>query len=141
MRPATLQVGFFHDKHNVCMRRAKEDSHFGQIRLPLRLDGDDKDHNRGGGSGPKRIYYHDVYSQQWFLTQTELAAEVTALSCDQILNQHVCVDTEKPDNYRASRYCYHRSNPETEAAAAKALADAKRKGSAVVKRLRSGKPL
>ena len=26
-------VGFFHDKHNVCMRRKKENSHFGQMRL------------------------------------------------------------------------------------------------------------
>jgi hypothetical protein len=28
-------VGFFHDKHNVCMRERNAASHFGQIRLPI----------------------------------------------------------------------------------------------------------
>jgi len=134
-------VGFFHDKHNVCMRRLKEDSHFGQMRLPLRLGDDHRDH-RGvpgaGGAGVKRVYYHDVYSRQWFLTADELAAQAAALDCSAILDQHVCPDTAKPDNYRDSRYCYRRANPTTEAAAATARATAKRQGEKVVNWLRRG---
>ena len=143
-------VGFFHDKHNVCMRRLKEDSHFGQMRLALRLDGDSQEggtrgqrsHTRGddaplGGAHYKRVYYHDMYSRQFFLSANELAAEAASLDCSAILDQHVCPDTPKPDNYRDSRYCYRRSNPRTEAAAVVARKTAKQQGKKMVSWLRS----
>lgn len=110
-------VGFFHDKHNVCMRRRKADSHFGQMRLALGTgSGDDQGHGTDGFSGVKaqlpplgrRVWYHDVYAQQWFLTFEELARVGERLSCASILDQHVCEDTPKPQNYRESRYCYFR---------------------------------
>lgn len=140
-------MGFFHDKHNVCMRRLKEDSHFGQMRLALRLDGDSHEEytrrqqshssvgsggNLLGGANFKRVYYHDIYSRQFFLSATELAAEAASLDCSAILDQHVSPDTPKPDNYRDSRYCYRRANPRTEAAAVLARNTAKQQGEKVV---------
>jgi hypothetical protein len=120
-------VGFFHDKHNVCMRRNKEDSHFGQIRLPFGLVNDHVEavgSGEAGGVGHKRVYYHDIYSRQFFLTYAELADQSASLPCNAILDQHVCVDTDKPDNYRESRYCYRRETEVTLAAAQLALRDA-----------------
>jgi len=146
-------VGFFHDKHNVCMRRLKADSHFGQMRLPLDLPGDDADadqspaHDAGrappppsGGVGPKRVWYHDIYSRQFFLTSSELHAEADALSCGSILDQHVCPDTLKPDNYRASRYCYRRGSEAADEAAKKAQSEAAALGAAALQRARKGLP-
>lgn len=130
-------VGFFHDKHNVCMRRNKEDSHFGQIRLPFGLVNDHMEHSdseEAGGVGAKQIFYHDIYSRQFFLSYSELADQARALSCSSILNQHVCADTDKPDNYRESRYCYRRENEETSASAQAALMEASQTGELARKR-------
>lgn len=116
-------VGFFHDKHNVCMRRKKENSHFGQMRLPF---------GQSGFEG-KTVFYHDIYSKQWFLTYDELAAETKALECPAILNQHVCEDNSRPDNWREARYCYRRGNKATEAAAIVAGNEAVEQGESVVR--------
>lgn len=79
-------IGFFHDKHNVCMRRRKDNCHFGQMRLPFN---DLSNADPAKGSISKKVWYHDIYSKQFFLTYEELAAETNALSCTSILNQ-VC---------------------------------------------------
>ena len=116
-------VGFFHDKHSVCMRRKKENSHFGQMRLPFGgLTIPDPD----GGFEGKRAFYH-IYSKHFFLAFDELAAETKALECQVILNQHVCEDNFRPDNWREAR-CYRRGNKSTEAAAIAATAGAVEEG-------------
>jgi len=161
-------VGFFHDKHNVCMRERKESSHFGQMRLPLLSPGDDG--GGGGSSGSnavvlkpgngagtdssalrwdvetlrKKVWYHDVYSEHWFLSYAELAAEMKGLSCDSVLHQHVCEDTPKPQNYRESRYCYYRDGKlgaggEGEANAKAAAKKAHRLGGYALKKWRARK--
>jgi hypothetical protein len=124
-------VGFFHDKHNVCMRERKENSHFGQMRLPFGRSEHPYD------VGTVKVVYHDIYSRQFFLTYDELQADVAALDCPSVLDQHVCDDTDKPENYRESRYCYRRRGNATDAAAKAALATAKRLGKAAVKRERA----
>ncbi len=124
-------VGFFHNKHNVCMRQRKANSHFGQMRLPFGRSEHPYD------VGHKQVIYHDIYSRQFFLTYDEMAAGFAALSCDSVLRQHVCDDTDKPDNFRESRYCYYRRSPETESAAATAVRDAIAAGKRAVARVRA----
>jgi hypothetical protein len=99
-------VGFFHDKHNVCMRERNSASHFGQMRLPI---------------GDKKMVYHDIYSRVWFMNYDELAAESAALPCNSILDQHVCDLSHTKFQFGAeSRYCYRAENASTIAAQKKA---------------------
>lgn len=84
-------VGFFHSRHNVCMREANDRSHFAQIRLPF-LDA--------------RMVYHDIYSRNFFLTYHELLAESSALACETIMDQHVCNGNATTDP-RSLFLCHH----------------------------------
>lgn len=55
-------VGFFHNQHNVCFNEYKQKiTHFSQIRLPP----DDP-----------RFVYHDIYSQQYFLSYEDYHLQV-----------------------------------------------------------------
>ena len=112
-------IGFMHNKHNVCMRQRKTDSHFGHIRLPI---------------NDPRVVYHDLYSRNFFMTYAELAAEVSALPCWTILSQHVCpVSTSRKFfTGRESRYCYNDKNNTSDAMAARAMEVAHAKGAAAV---------
>jgi len=115
-------VGFFHDKHNVCMRQRNPASHFAQIRLPI---------------GDPKMVYHDVYSRNWFLTYDELAAEVAALPCDTILDQHVCdLDKNKYPFGAEGRYCYRAQNASSLAAQRRAQEESHALGAAAVSRFR-----
>jgi hypothetical protein len=118
-------VGFFHDKHNVCMRERNSASHFGQIRLPI---------------GDKKMVYHDIYSRVWFMNYDELAAESAALPCNSILDQHVC-DFEK-NSYKfggESRYCYRHTNSTSLHKQELARSTSNRIGTSALKKFRSSK--
>ena len=128
-------VGFFHDKHNVCWRRLKENSHFGQMRLPF---GDLSPALEGRNDMPmKSVWYHDVYSKQFFLKYDELAIEVDALDCYSIMNQHLCDDNDRPDNWREARYCYLRRNQTTASVAAAAERRAEEQGRVAISALKT----
>jgi hypothetical protein len=123
-------VGFFHNKHNVCMRQRKENSHFGQMRL---LPGRSRSEYDVGG---KTIVYHDIYSRQFFLTYDEIEAVFAAMPCAALIYQHVCPDNSKLDDFRESRYCYLRQNATSDRLAATARDDAQRIGMEVVATMR-----
>jgi hypothetical protein len=126
-------VGFFHDKHNVCMRERKADSHLGQMRLPFGRSLAAS----GGGFSDRKVVYHDIYSRQFFLTYDELQAAFHDVPCDAILNQHVCDANGKPLPYRESRYCYHQTNATSKAMVSHAVQTAREKGEGAVRRAAS----
>ena len=105
-------VGFFHNQHNICMRRKKVGSHFGQMRLPFPNHAD------------KRVVFHDIYSRHFFLTYDQFTAQSVALPCEAIFEQHVCPGRQW-QFCGESRYCYRDENSTTLAAAkqAHAIAD------------------
>lgn len=109
----------------VCMRQGKVGSHFGQIRLPI----DDA-----------RMVYHDLYSGVGFLSYQELYSEMRALSCESILQQHVCEPEVMKKFWTGteSRYCYHTLNATTAERAIRLRQAAYAAGSEAVSRHRSG---
>lgn len=106
------------------MRRGKVGSHFGQIRLPI----DDA-----------RMVYHDLYSGVGFLSYQELYSEMRALSCEAILEQHVCEPEVMKKFWTGteSRYCYHTLNATTAERAMRLRKAAHAAGSEAVRRHRT----